>query len=332
MNYKLTYFRKKISGFSLVELMIAMVISLFLTLGLFTMFRMSSTNVTTTTHFNELQENGRIALSLMERDVSQTGFFGDITGINLIAGANTRVDAIPLNAAEDCIGAGMNNASIPVISPSPFRVIWGYENDVSAYSFRCLNSVTKNTDVLQIKRVIGPVTNTTDQENQYYVGTTQNEAIFFKGDQPTPNKPRLRFWQYAHHIYYIRESDDIPSLRRRRLVGVNMNGDGGGDQQLVEGIENMRILYGIDQDFDNSADIFLPAEDVTDLMWSGAGDDRIIAIQVSLLVRSINKDKSYTNKNTYKLGDKDIAAFDDNYRRKVVMTTISLDNLMVNRN
>ncbi|MBB1438825.1 prepilin-type N-terminal cleavage/methylation domain-containing protein, partial [Shewanella sp. SG41-4] len=40
--------RRSQSGMSLVELMVAMVISLFLSAGIFTMFSMSSTNVTTT--------------------------------------------------------------------------------------------------------------------------------------------------------------------------------------------------------------------------------------------------------------------------------------------
>jgi type IV pilus assembly protein PilW len=53
-------------GMSLVELMVAMLISLFLTAGLFTMFSMSSSNVTTTSQFNQLQENGRIALAIMD--------------------------------------------------------------------------------------------------------------------------------------------------------------------------------------------------------------------------------------------------------------------------
>lgn len=78
-------YRKKL-GFTLAELMVSMVIGLFLTLGVFSMFNMSSTNVTTTTQFNQLQENGRIALALIERDVSQLGFMGDITGTDFVVG------------------------------------------------------------------------------------------------------------------------------------------------------------------------------------------------------------------------------------------------------
>ncbi|WP_133406230.1 PilW family protein [Parashewanella tropica] len=327
-------------GFSLVELMVSMVISLFLTLGLFTMFRMSSTNVTTTSQFNDLQENGRMALALMERDLSQTAFMGDMTGERLMLKANTQVLATSLGQASDCIGGGLNNESLPIDSPSPFRLVWGYKNGISTEPFSCLKDVAPNTDVLQIKRVRGPSSDTRlTTKNQYYVATNINEAIFYKGDEVDAadliklQDPTLRFWSFAHHIYYVKKKNGIPSLHRRRLVGFNMNGGGGGDQQLVEGIENIRILYGIDRNFDNDVDLFLPAANVTDEIWSGTGDDRIIALQVFLMVRSIDKDPSYTNNVGYDWGDPGSKLkFDDHYRRKIVMTTISLDNLMASRN
>lgn len=89
-------------GLSLVELMVAMVIGLFLTAGVFTMFSMSSSNVTTTSQFNQLQENGRIALAILERDLTQLAFMGDMTGTDFILGINTTLEAA---VAKDCIGA-----------------------------------------------------------------------------------------------------------------------------------------------------------------------------------------------------------------------------------
>jgi len=112
-------------GLSLVELMVAMLISLFLTAGLFTMFSMSSSNVTTTSQFNQLQENGRIALAIMERDLSQLGFMGDITGTDFIIGSNTTISSTAV--AADCVGSGLHNASFPNAQPSHFRRLWGYE-------------------------------------------------------------------------------------------------------------------------------------------------------------------------------------------------------------
>lgn len=142
-------------GMSLVELMVAMVIGLFLTAGVFTMFNMSSSNVTTTSQFNQLQENGRIALSIMERDITQLGFMGDMTGTDFILGSNTTVDAEI--SKKDCIGAGLNNATLPNNQPAHFRLLWGDTSTKDgATSLACLSGVKSDTDVLQLKRLIGP--------------------------------------------------------------------------------------------------------------------------------------------------------------------------------
>ncbi|MCL1079324.1 pilus assembly protein PilW [Parashewanella spongiae] len=324
-------------GFSLVELMVSMVVGLFLTLGLFTMFRMSSTNVTTTSQFNELQENGRIALAILERDLSQTGFMGDLTGQRLTVGENITVDALDIDDGNDCIGAGLNNRSLPVVSSVPYRMIWGYRSNVSPDSFACLNSVVDNTDVLQVKRLIGPPTLAPNNVNRHYAGTTSNnQIIFFRGNQPAPAGESIRYWELSHHIYYIRNQDGIPSLRRKTLVGDNMAGS---DEQLVEGIENLRVLYGVDNQGDPSADVFVGADSVTQDLWDNAPKDfgapdgpkaKIVALRIFLLVRSLERDPSYTNETTYQLGDINLNAFNDNFRRKVVSTTISLENLSLN--
>lgn len=314
-------------GLSLVELMVAMVISLFLSAGIFSIFSMSATNVTTTSQFNQLQENGRIALAIMERDVSQLGFMADMTGTDFIVGSNTQVQsaAVP----NDCVGAGVNNATLPNATPSHFRRLWGYENGVSSSTFTCLNGVESNTDVLQIKRLIGPSIVNPTNVTRHYVGATASEAIFFTGGQSTPPMTNERYWEYQHHIYFIRNDGDIPVLRRRTLSVTNgMNNE----EQLVEGIENMRVLYGFDNDGDDTADSFMPAANVTDLMWDNRLFQRLVALRVFLLVRATEQDRSYTNTTEYSLGDKTITAPGDNFRRKVVSTTMVLENPVMIRN
>ncbi|MFT5704472.1 MAG: type IV pilus assembly protein PilW [Shewanella sp.] len=312
---------KQVSGFSLVELMVAMVISLFLSAGLFSMFNMSATNVTTTSQFNQLQENGRIALALIERDVSQLGFMGDMTGTDFVLGMNAQIPAgvVP----NDCVGAGVNNASLPNNQPSHFRRLWGYESGVSATSFACLNGVNSGTDVLQIKRLIGPATANPTTNTRYYMAATPNQAIFFVGTPAPPVLANARFWVYQHHIYYISDDGDIPVLRRRTL---SVNNGMANEDQLVEGIENIRILYGFDNDGDNTADSFMPVQNVTNLMWDNELFQRLVALRVFVLVRAIQPDNNYTNNTEYTLGDKTIAPPGDSFRRKVVSTTVVLEN------
>lgn len=307
-------------GLSLVELMVAMVISLFLTTGLFAMFSMSSTNVTTTSHFNQLQENGRIALAIMERDLSQLGFIADTTegDFSVVATA----------VANDCVGGGVNNASFPNNQPSNFKFLWGYEAGVSGEGFSCITP-KNGTDVIQLKRLIGPsVLAANMNDTRYYAATEHDKLVIFDGSAVAPPLINSRIWEYQHHIYYIENDGDIPVLKRRTLsIGNGMKND----EQLVEGIENMRVLYGLDSNRDGTADSFIPVQNVTPLMWdSPISSDlplpRIVSLRLFLLIRTAEKDNSYTNDVTYKLGDKTVGPLNDQYRRKVVTTTVVLEN------
>lgn len=328
---------KKQSGMSLVELMVAMLISLFLSAGIFTMFSMSATNVTTTSQYNQLQENGRIALAIMERDIAQLGFFGDMTGSEFISGINTTLDdAIP--AADDCIGAGLNNASLPNNQAAHFRRLWGYENGLSGTTpLACLSSATvaANTDVIQIKRFIGPSLGSGDGSDspvnggsRFAVSATSTQAIFFNGIDPSSAMPNSRVWEYQHHVYFIDIENGLPILSRKTLTANGMTND----EQLVEGIENIRFLYGFDNDADSTPDTFIPAADVTTLMWDNETFQRLVAVKIYLLVRSTEADNSYNNQVTYQLGDKQINAPNDNFRRKVLSTTVILENPVLIRN
>ena len=312
------------TGMSLVELMVAMVIGLFLTAGVFTMFSMSSSNVTTTSQFNQLQENGRIALAIMERDISQLGFFGDMTGSPLSGGDSTIIDNSIL-AANDCIGAGLNNATFPNNQPANFRFLWGYENIAGANVLACLSSsnVKPSTDVLQLKRLVGPPASANG--SNFFVSVDDTEAIFFNGLVPSMINPSARVWEYQHHVYFLDDEGDIPVLSRKTLTKNGMNND----EQLVEGIENIRYLYGVDSTGDSSPEQYLNASEVTNNIWESAGDVRIVAIKIFVLVRSIQADRSYTNETTYQLGDKVISAPNDNFRRKVMSTTVVLENPML---
>lgn len=318
---------KSNNGFSLVELMVAMVISLFLSAGLFTMFSMSSSNVTTTSQFNQLQENGRIALTIIDRDLSQLGFTGDITGTDFIVGTNAAVSATAVT--NDCIGGGLNNASFPTNQSAHFRRLWGYEAAVSSENMACITPES-NTDVIQIKRLIGPsVAEAAMNDSRYYASTTSNQIEIFNGNSAAPTLANSRIWEYQHHVYYVEKDGDIPVLKRRTLsIGNGMNND----EQLVEGIENMRILYGFDSNGDDTADSYMPVQNVTSLMWDNELFQRLVSLRVFLLVRSAHADSSYTNDVTYQLGDKTIGPLNDNYRRKVVSTTVVLENPVLIRN
>lgn len=85
------------------------------------------------------------------------------------------------------------------------------------------------------------------------------------------------------HAYYVGEKtinageadeETLPALYRRRLAGAALVQD-----ELVEGVEDLQLLYGEDTDGDGTANRYLPA---------GAGLDmgRVVSVRVALLLRS----------------------------------------------
>ena len=108
-------------GLSLTELLIALVVGLFLMTATFSVLEMSSSSVQSTGQLNQLQETARLALRMMEEDIAQTGFFSDLTGVDLITGANAVAPATITGA--DCVGGGLNNGSFPN-GIGNFRTLW----------------------------------------------------------------------------------------------------------------------------------------------------------------------------------------------------------------
>ena len=89
-------------------------------------------------------------------------------------------------------------------------------------------------------------------------------------------------------------------------------------------------MYGIDTDIPGSAgygivDAFVSAENMTLNQWDNGNNNRILAVRIYVLSRSILPDSKYTNTNTYNLGDVAVT-FNDNYRRLLFNSTVTLYN------
>ena len=64
------------NGFSLIELMIGMTLALLLAAVIATVFSRASKTSTVTQTINEIQEQGRVAVDMMQQDVRLAGYIG----------------------------------------------------------------------------------------------------------------------------------------------------------------------------------------------------------------------------------------------------------------
>ena len=87
-------------GFSLVEIMIALLIGLFLLGGILQMFSASQQTYRMQSNLARLQENGRFALDFLARDIRMAGYWGCLSGLNTdIDGTDN--NAVPVDSIDD---------------------------------------------------------------------------------------------------------------------------------------------------------------------------------------------------------------------------------------
>lgn len=331
--------KKKQYGFTLLEIFISLAIGLIIIGGTLSVFVGLKSTTTETSSMGELQENGRFAVSIITDDLLRQNFFGDFNG-NLNFSNLFLVPGAPVG---DCVGDGSNNGSFPA-GFGGFRTLWADEVNSSTLLNSCItnaaydSSVGFNSDIIQIKRAVAfpfpdPVTPANLENNRYYIQSNVSSANIFGGDIGViPSLNASRIWEYQHHIYYIREDDVgtsgevVPVLMQGRLqnaatpISFNM---------LVEGIERIHYMFGVDTDNDGVVNAYLSSENMTNDYWDNANNVRILTVKLYVLARAIRKDNNYTNNNIYQMGSESFDANGDNYRRLLFSSTVSLYNARV---
>ena len=327
---------KRQGGFTLIEIFIALAIGLSLMAGVMSVFVGMKTTTVETSSYGELQENGRFAMSLITEDLLRQNLWGDFTGI-MDKGALT-ISPELADLAGDCTGGGVNNASFPDLV-GHFRTLWGQTvNNPSVLG--CITNAKTNSDLIQLKRALAspfpdtaldPLTPADLDDKRFYIKSNANTAAIFTGSVAIPTVNFGRVWEYQHHIYYVREDVQgrnlVPVLMQGRLQKNNLKTIT--FDMMVEGIEKLYFMYGVDTDNDGAVNAFISADNMTQDYWDNSNDVRILAVKIFIPVRNILPDSKYINNNVYQMGDSSFDADGDNYRRLLFSSTVTLYNARV---
>ncbi|WP_028117988.1 PilW family protein [Ferrimonas senticii] len=309
-------------GLTLVELLLALLIGLFVVGGSYSIFSMSASSVQSTGQYTQLQDSSRMALRMLQEDLSQAGFFADMTGIDLVNGSNLL--AIPAVTGTDCNGVGTNNRSFPS-GVGHFRTLWAFTAGGST-GISCLTAISAGSDVLQIKRLLGPEQAPgSEQADRYYFINNLSQGRFYNGGSGTPTLAGGRVWQYQHRVYYVADDNGVPTLYRRSLSSTDLMGSA---EALVAGVEEIRYQFGIDADGDSVVDSYLTAAQVSNDIWDQVGDNRIVAVRINLLLRSNDSDNSMptSGSTSYQMAGSTRMIVADQHRRSLLSATVMLRN------
>ena len=319
-------------GVTLVELMIALAIGLLVTVAMLKVYVDASRMYRFNEGLARVQENGRFALEFIRRDVRVAGFWGCNSdtvpwpGIKTDSNAYIDVDAGDIAGTSD---DGLNSSdSLTFRSATGSGALVtadmsGTDGTITVDSASALATGTaalisdcENGDLFQITDISGKVL-------VHAAGTNANKLP----DLQKAYTAGARVYNAREITFSIQNdpSSGAPTLYREVI--------GEGAQPLVEGIENMQILYGEDTDADaDGANGDGTANRYVDFGVDDDFDpDRIVSVRISLLARSINNNLTtepspyiyppWANPPISTTPDKD-----DKHLRKIFTTTITLRN------
>jgi len=329
------------SGFTLIELMIAVTLGLLVLAALTSFFVRTSYNRSELERNSQQIENGRFAISALRDDMMLAGFYADI----FMPGSTSWV------APDACATSG-NMGFVPsALTPQMPVPVLIYPLGAGAPA-GCTPNILANTDVIVIRRLNTEQTPIASAvANQIYLQISEctsppavadNSATPFLIDTGANAATNLILknrsctakadpWRYREQLYYIRDysvnvGDGIPTLVLMELaVDPADNALKMLPVPLVEGIENLRVDLGVDA-----------AATGTPSSWKrcdAAGPctavdySNVVAAKVYVLSRTLDQSREYTDDKTYSLGvSGTTTAACDHYKRHVYSTLIVMPN------
>jgi Tfp pilus assembly protein PilW len=301
------------AGFSLVEMMIAAAVSLFVIGALLTVAANSSSAGRSRERSAELQDAGRYALEQIKGDLLHAGFLGISTLF------------FPDQAFVFAVTNVCDSTTVGQISLR----IWG-ANDSNPYNATCIPDANYSIgDVLVIRGLNPlPVTAPFSSTKAYYHSSYEKGGAFKGPGVATEiDCTGVSFlapcfdYLINETVYYVSpyttsaaESPLVPALYRMRLS----DGPSMVAELVASGVENMQIRYGV---FQTDMTVqYLAADSMAGTDW-----DAVKSVQIWLLMRSSVTDSGYVNNKTYTMGAQSITK-NDGYPRLLLSTVVNLRN------
>lgn len=346
----------KQAGLSLVELMIAMVLGAVLMAGVLQVFITSKQTFNLTEEMGWIQENARYAVGFVAEDVRMAGYYGCASRASTTANVlKDSSNSWVTDFGKGIYGYDGDSATFPTATfPRPVTatlpsglpktdVFTIHKADLDN-SFQ-VTGHNANSAVIDIQGThdfpAGTILIVSDCHHSAIFQTTgnqSNKANHNTGNSVSPGnctkglglpvvctangtgytyKSDAFLMRALGHAYYINTaSNGVPALFRESL---NSGGVATTKEELIQGVENMQVTYGLDSDGDNIPNRYVAASSVAAADW----EQKIVSIRVTMLLRSLTELAKDSQPFNY-LGTSYTPT--DKYVRRVFSTTIKLRN------
>lgn len=331
-------------GFSLVELMVALTLSLLLLAGALSVMLSARVTYAENEKLARVQETGRTVMELVLRDVRAAGFNGcarpfqigdfanDIAGGpgSLLRNFEEPVNGYEVGAVLPALDADI--ADIGAAPNSDIVVIRAARDGQP--SFRTVSELVSPTPVsvpVQVAMPAGaniPVGTplviadcrgaTAFLATGFTPGGAGTAEISYNGVAAGGNLTRgfdlgAIVTPVDTIVYYVGPDAAGTGSALWQKVGTDA------PQELVQGVENLQFLYGLDTNADRVPDAYMDASGVTN--WNN-----VVSLQMAVLVRSEQEYGNLVDDRTYSLLGTDVGPFNDRRYRSMFTTTVAVRN------
>lgn len=327
--------RRRVAGFSLVELMVAITLGLLLLVGLATLFANTSVARGEIDKASRQIENGRFALQVLGDDIRHAGYYGPLNS----------PPGLPATLPDPCSTA-IDGTTIGI----PLQ---GYYSGTATAPLTCLQGAAAGykagTAVLVVRR-----SNTASLPPGFVAGEFNIQASGCAGD-PIPFAVSASASDFTLHsnaapgckplttaliaavrplyvrIYYVSNctdadcsaagADTVPTLKRVDVLPGGLSTP----TAIVDGIESLQFDYGVDTTIDGAPESYT----ATDSPPSSLADwGNVMSVRVYVLARNVDATGSYTDGKSYALGSLTLTPVgsDLKYKRHAYSELVRLNN------
>lgn len=284
-------YSNKQHGLSLIELMIAMVVSLVLVAGVGTVYVSSKRNYHARDQLSLMDEAARVALNALTKHLEHAGY---ATPAKLPLGeymyplGGTVPPKAVCNSSDKGVHPGLNLTTFASRATQD-----NYKPD----------GVTATGDAVSV-RFLGDPSLFTDCAN----GELPVDCRV--GKAPSMDAALI------YNTFFVNESTGYPTL----MCAGSRNTS---PSAIVNGIENIQFLYGVDTTVDGNVDRYLNATGVAAITaWQ-----QVVSVKVGILVRSLEPVLPVAEAKSYEVLDATLSR-NDRFQRSVYTAVIHLRNVV----
>ena len=334
----MTIKQQKQNGFSLIELMIAMVIGLVLMSGIVSVFASSRKSFDMTQEISSVQESARFAMDALNEDIRLAGFQGCAmsSGISgnaaVIQALNAPVSNYYFTATRGAEISGTTwsppaPAELANLDPAPVSdsdvLMLQYASPVTSQLATAMSSPSDEielvnnatgletgdlaiisncaaADLFRVSGISGDISGGSSIKVMHAPGANSSDSLSAQYD---PATDLTRVMKFNYITYYVGDTGRIntagESIYSLYAYDIDALHENQDPTEIIEGVENMQVLFGIRMN--NNTVRYIDAD------HADFDASLVQSIQVGLLMYSIENAADQDDENTYRVLNTDIA-------------------------